>query len=330
MALYSLAGLVVGVFLGSGGKEKGNTINSIQEVENNFLNVTTNVCSTTITNEIENDAAYIDCSGQNCNISVFTIESKNNATCAINQQINQSAENMLLDSSSITEELYAGLFGIKFPWSQDRNAINVQQSVFNNMTNILNNTCNSSVTNTIKNNNVIIRAGGTNNNIRAYNINSDNSAVCGITNVVNQEAFNKLQSNKDIAVKETSMLQSLATVLIVCAVIIFIILFFLFGGGNIFNFLKPKKDEKKEEGEKVEIEDVEVKEEDEEDEEEGGEEEDKVAESTSLFSASPKSYGSTGSSNSVSSYLSSSSQLPSNEHSINNGPKSSDLNPLLS
>lgn len=239
-----LATFGVGYLLGSsGGGGDYNSINAINEVENNFLNTSNNVCMSQINNEVSDNVLTVDCSGRNCNIDAMTIQATNDAVCSINQQLNQSVENILINNSDMEVETVSDIFGFGIDFSKEQNIVNVEQSAFNNLVNLINNTCNSTVTNVIKKNNVVIRSSASEeNNIRAYNIDSDNSAVCMVTNAVNQEAFTKMQSDAKLVAKEKGMFEGLATILIIGGIILFVVLLIIFGGGALFYFKSNKTD----------------------------------------------------------------------------------------
>lgn len=230
------------------GNSTSNSTKITEQVNNNFLNTTSNVCQANDFNTISGVVGKIEIlkGSKVGDVTGVSVSGTMNASCTIDQQISQSAASILASQAQQSATTENDLFNDGVLYSQNKNSADVFQSTVNNMVNVTSNNCNSTSSSTIQNSAISIQSQGKAGNITAFAIGNDSSSTCAISNMVGQESYSNMQAGVDQEAKTMGMFVAIFSAMVSMMIIGLIAIVVLFGGGALI--MGISKSGKKEEG----------------------------------------------------------------------------------
>lgn len=215
----------------------GSTSNSaelIQSAANNFMSMNVNDCFAQDNTLIKNTNTII----ANSRVGNYTgvkVAGRMNASCSINQQIVQTATNILVAQATQIAKTASDLFNDGVIYKKDSNSASVLQSIINNITSVTSNTCNAQVSTEVDNTNTVVY-GSSVNNLTGVDVSSNPNASCAISNMSKQDAYNRQQGGLQQTAKSVGMFVMIALAIMGCLIIglIIIVVIFAAGGAGIF------------------------------------------------------------------------------------------------
>ncbi len=210
------------------GNTTSNSTSIKQDTQNNFLTVNNNTCSAFTSVDQSNNV--VNATNVKGDVTLFTITGNVSASCAINQQVTQSATTILAAQAQQTSKTETDFFNDGVLYSGASNSANIQQSISNNMTSINSNTCNSQVL--VSQDSNTVNLSGVGGNVTAFNISADANSICSIDNTVSQDAYNSQQASVDQEAVSMGMLVAIMSALVTLAIIGLVVIVVIFGLGG--------------------------------------------------------------------------------------------------
>lgn len=207
------------------GGVQSNVAISNQTIQNNMLQSTSNVCKSVCTNT-RNGGQVIIKDGTNWGELDLSQSCTANSTCIISTNMSSTVNNVL--DALLKQQQSAQQSVFAFTLQVQTNVTDLEQNIQNNLTQVINSSCQASATNTQNNPFVYI---GNSNNMGKINLSqaASSNASCQMTNVAGIQLTNEATAKIDQGQKITSVMAIIA--LVILAIIILIIVF-LFKGGK--------------------------------------------------------------------------------------------------
>lgn len=217
------------------GNTNSNTSNIVNQVNNNFLTTTSNVCVSNASVNISGVVGTVSVlGGAKGDIDFANVDGGSvTATCSIDQQISQSAAAILSAEAEQEIEATKDFISLSIIGDKNINKSDILQSMVNNLVTSTSNNCNATASTSIVNSAVNITKTGGSGNIRAFCVSNDTTAPCSISNIVAQESYADMSAKVDQRQKIVGMFSALAAAIVSIMIIGIIGLVVLFGGGAI-------------------------------------------------------------------------------------------------
>lgn len=232
------------------GNSTSNSAKLFQSAVNNFLTISNNQCYAQISTGASNNVTVVVATKVD-NVTGVAITGDMNASCSINQQVVQTATNILKSQSQQIAKTSNDLFNDGVLYSKDKNSTSAIQNVMNNISNFTNNTCNAVVEQKL-NNNVLVVYANSAKDVIGVKSGANTNATCSIYNMARQDSYNALQGNSNQSAQNQGMFVAIALAIMGCLMLglIIIVVIFAVGGAGIFLLggKKKSKGEDKEEG----------------------------------------------------------------------------------
>lgn len=226
------------------GNNTSNTTKIQQDVSNNFFSSNTNDCYASASSTITGTNTVITSTGKvKGDINTNTIQGTISASCSLVQQTNQSVTNILKAQAGQTASTVNDLFNDGVLFSQDKNSVDMSQSITNNITSINSNTCNAIASADISYTNVVIAVNDVGGSINTNSINTDVNGTCSITNTTSQEAKNTSDASAEQDSQNMGMFSAFFMMIVSLCVLAIVCLFLFFGGGALIYGMSGKKKE---------------------------------------------------------------------------------------
>lgn len=221
------------------GSATSNTVKIKQNISNDFLTINDNNCVAYNGNSISGNV--VNFGGDLSDSEFFNISGTISAACTINQQITQTITSILTSQSDQVAKTSSDFMNGFTLFKGAFNSFNTNQTVTNNITQISSNTCNATIKSDVTSN--VMNVAGNGKNIKAFNINTNQTATCTINNTVDQEAYNAVQAKVQQEAKTTSTFVALAAVIAIAIVVCSVATALIYGVTGIGKIAAAKKAE---------------------------------------------------------------------------------------
>ena len=210
------------------GNSTSQTYHSIQDIQNEIVQVSEQYCEITIDQNFNNNTVIIV--GGSGNVTFEQRAVIDNATCNMTQSLDSTIEN-ILQSMSTQDATAKGGFSIN--WSDVDQEVSIYQYVKNSVTQIMTSSCNISASQNMNNNYIYVEdhAG----DIYFSQTADITNATCNMNSAASSQVYNSTKAEGDQTSKITQI-NSLLAALGICMVLGFIVFMIILlrgsGGGG--------------------------------------------------------------------------------------------------
>ena len=224
-----------------GGSWSSNIATVQQKFLTNVTQASKQTCIATVNATANNNVVIINGASIKGNFTGVTSTTSTDATCTIVSSMDNSVSNILSATTDQKNKATSDMFG-DFSWNGLTNAVNVGQSVVNNISQINQAACNSQNTSSTSNNYVYVTNASIGGDFIGVSNTANASASCNMSNLMKNVVYNQAQASVSQGNTYQGMFASIvgAIASVIVIVVIAVIIMFSIGSIGYIGYSKKK------------------------------------------------------------------------------------------